>query len=45
MFQQMEKSLNKQAEATQAMSETLNKSIAIIGNQEVARSITPPPLV
>jgi hypothetical protein len=41
----MEKRLNKQAEATQAMNETLNKFIAIMGNQEVARSVTPPPPV
>jgi hypothetical protein len=44
-FQQMEKRLNKQAEATRAMNETLNKFIAIMDNQEVARNITPPPLV
>jgi hypothetical protein len=44
-FQQMEKRLNAQVEATQAMNETLNKFIAIMGNQEVARNITPPPLV
>jgi hypothetical protein len=43
-FQQMEKRLNKQAEATRAMNETLNKFIAIMGNQEVARNIAPPPL-
>jgi hypothetical protein len=42
-FQQMEKRLNKQAEATRAMNETLNKFIAIMGNQEVARNVTPPP--
>jgi hypothetical protein len=44
-FQQMEKRLNKQAEATRAMNETLNKFIAIMGNQEAARNIAPPPLV
>jgi hypothetical protein len=44
-FQQMEKRLNEQAEATQAMNETLNKYIAIMGNQEAARNVAPPPLV
>jgi hypothetical protein len=44
-FQQMEKRLNEQAEATRAMNETLNKFIAIMGNQEVARNIVPPPPV
>jgi hypothetical protein len=44
-FQQMEKRLNEQAEATQALNETLNKFIAIMGNQEVARNIAPPPPV
>jgi hypothetical protein len=44
-FQQMEKRLNEQAEATRAMNKTLNKFIAIMGNQEVARNIAPPPLV
>jgi hypothetical protein len=44
-FQQMEKRLNKQAEATRAMHETLNKFIAIMGNQEAARSVAPPPPV
>jgi hypothetical protein len=43
-FQQM-KRLNEQVEATRAMNETLNKFIAIMGNQEVARNVTPPPLV
>jgi hypothetical protein len=42
-FQQMEKRLNEQVEATQAMNETLNKFIAIMDNQEVARNIAPPP--
>jgi hypothetical protein len=42
-FQQMEKRLNEQAEATRAMNKTLNKFIAIMGNQEAARNIAPPP--
>jgi hypothetical protein len=44
-FQQMEKRLNEQVEATRAMNETLNKFIAIMGNQEAARNVTPPPPV
>jgi hypothetical protein len=44
-FQQMEKRLNEQAEATQALNETLNKFIAIMGNQEAARNVAPPPPV
>jgi hypothetical protein len=44
-FQQMEKRLNEQAEATQAMNETLNKFLAVMANQEVARNIAPPPPV
>jgi hypothetical protein len=44
-FQQMEKRLNEQAEATRAMNEMLNKFIAIMGNQEAARNIAPPPPV
>jgi hypothetical protein len=44
-FQQMEKRLNKQAEATRAMNETLNKFIAIMGNQEAARNVAPLPPV
>jgi hypothetical protein len=44
-FQQMEKRLNKQAEATRAMNETLNKFLAVMSNQEVARNIAPPPPV
>jgi hypothetical protein len=44
-FQQMEKRLNEQVEATQAMNETLNKFIAIMGNQEAARNVAPPPPV
>jgi hypothetical protein len=42
-FQQMEKRFNKQAEATRAMNESLNKFIAIMGNQEAARNIAPLP--
>jgi hypothetical protein len=41
----MEKRLNKQAEATRALNETLNKCIAIMGNQEAARNIASPPPV
>jgi hypothetical protein len=44
-FQQMEKRLNEQAEATRAMNITLNKFIAIMGNQEGARNVAPPPPV
>jgi hypothetical protein len=44
-FQQIEKRLNEQAEATRALNETLNKFIAIMGNQEMARNISPPPPV
>jgi hypothetical protein len=44
-FQQMEKRLNEQAEATRAMNEMLNKFIAIMGNQEAARNVAPPPPV
>jgi hypothetical protein len=44
-FQQMEKRLNEQAETTQAMNETLNKFIVIMGNQEAARDVAPPPPV
>jgi hypothetical protein len=43
-FQQMEKRLNEQAEATRAMNETLNKFLAIMANQEAARNVAPPPL-
>jgi hypothetical protein len=43
-FQQMEKRLNEQAEATRAMDETLNKFIAIMGNQEAARNVPSPSL-
>jgi hypothetical protein len=41
-FQQMEKRLNEQAEATRAMNETLNKFIVIMGNQEAAKNVAPP---
>jgi hypothetical protein len=44
-FQQMEKRLNEQVEAIRAMNETLNEFIAIMGNQEVAINIAPPPPV
>jgi hypothetical protein len=44
-FQQMEKKLNEQAEATRAMNETLNKFLAVMANQEAARNIAPPPPV
>jgi hypothetical protein len=44
-FQQMEKRLNEQAEATRAMNETLNKFLAVMANQEVARNVAPPPPV
>jgi hypothetical protein len=42
-FQQMEKRLNEQVEATRAMNETLNKFLAVMANQEVARNVAPPP--
>jgi hypothetical protein len=41
-FQQMEKRLNKQAEATRAMNETLNEFMTIVSNIEAAEIITPP---
>jgi hypothetical protein len=41
----MEKRLNEQVEATRAMNETLNKFIAIMGNQEAAKNVVPPPPV
>jgi hypothetical protein len=44
-FQQMEKRLNEQAEATQAMNETLNRFLTIMSNTEVAKSIAPSPPV
>jgi hypothetical protein len=40
-FQQMEKRLNEQVEATQAMNETLNKFITIMSNIEAAKSVPP----
>jgi hypothetical protein len=43
-FQQMEKRLNEQAEATRTMNKTLNKFLAIMANQEAARNVAPPPL-
>jgi hypothetical protein len=43
-FQQMEKRLNEQAEATRAMNKTLNKFLAVMANQEAARNIAPLPL-
>jgi hypothetical protein len=44
-FQQMDKRLNKQAEATWAMNETSNKFLAVMANQEAARNVAPPPPV
>jgi hypothetical protein len=44
-FQQMEKRLNEQVEATRAMNKTLNKFLAVMANQEAARNVTPPPPV
>jgi hypothetical protein len=44
-FQQMEKRLNEQAEATRAMNETLNKFITIMSNIEAAKVIVPPPSI
>jgi hypothetical protein len=41
-FQQMEKRLNEQVEATRALNETLNKFIAIMSNEEAAKSVAPP---
>jgi hypothetical protein len=43
-FQQMEKRLNEQAEATRAMNKTLNKFLAVMANQEAARNVAPPPM-
>jgi hypothetical protein len=42
-FQQMEKRLNEQVEATRAMNETLNKFLAVTANQEAARNVAPLP--
>jgi hypothetical protein len=44
-FQQMEKRLNERAEATRAMNNTLNKFLAVMANQEVARNVAPSPPV
>jgi hypothetical protein len=44
-FQQIEKRLNEQAEATQAMNETLNKFLTVMSNIEVAKRVVPPPPV
>jgi hypothetical protein len=44
-FQQMEKRLNEQAEATRAMNETLDKFITIMSNIEAAKVVAPPPPV
>jgi hypothetical protein len=44
-FQQMEKRLNEQAEATRAMNETLNKFLTVMSNIEAAKSVAPPPPV
>jgi hypothetical protein len=43
-FQQMEKRLNEQLEATGAMNKTLHKFLAVMANQEAARNVAPPPL-
>jgi hypothetical protein len=42
-FQQMEKRLSEQAEATRTMNERLNKFLAVMANQEAARNVAPPP--
>jgi hypothetical protein len=39
----MEKRLNEQVEATRAMNKTLNKFLAVMANQEVARNVAPLP--
>jgi hypothetical protein len=44
-FQQIEKRLNEQAEATRAMNETLKKFLAVMANQEAARNVAAPPPV
>jgi hypothetical protein len=44
-FQQIEKRLNEQAEATRAINETLNKFLTVMSNIEAVKSIAPPPLV
>jgi hypothetical protein len=42
-FQQMEKRLNEQVEATRAITKTLNKFLAVMANQEATRNVTPLP--
>jgi hypothetical protein len=42
-FQQMEKRLNEQAEATRAMNETLNKILTVMSNIEAAKASPPSP--
>jgi hypothetical protein len=44
-FQQMEKRLNEQVKATQAMNKTLNIFIMIMSNIEAVKVIAPPPPV
>jgi hypothetical protein len=44
-FQQIEKRLNEQAEATRAMNETLNKFITIMSNIEAVKVVTLPPSI
>jgi hypothetical protein len=44
-FQQMEKRLNEQAEATRAMNETLNTFLTIMSNIEAVKSVALPPPV
>jgi hypothetical protein len=39
----MEKRFNEQVEATRAMNKNLNKFLAVMANQEVARNVAPPP--
>jgi hypothetical protein len=41
-FQQMEKRLNKQGEATRAMNETLKEFITIMSKIEAAKVVIPP---
>jgi hypothetical protein len=43
-FQQIEKKLNEQGEATLAMNETLKKFLTVMHNLEAMKSIAPPPL-
>jgi hypothetical protein len=42
-FQQIEKRLNEQVEATRAMNETLNKFLIIMSGMETAKSVAPSP--